>query len=240
MAEKNDSVADEAKSLVKDAVGTFGLIDLILGGVALYGLWLWLRTTIPDTQIFPKTEYDFVNIGLLGFAAALLGKILNLFSSVITAVVLYFLEDKARNADSGSYFNQVKENLKLHTGELTDEDAIQLLKSNALSDPTHIARMQLASDPQLGAELIANENRISIYYGVALLALPYIFYFLQNGWRWYLISLLIVILLFVALGVLEQFSLMKWMSSSLVLHHLKNKQTSKETKKQEPESQQGK
>jgi hypothetical protein len=93
MADKEGpSTAGEAKALAQDFLGSLGLVELVLGGVALYGMRLFYGAEI--TQLFPSTGTGFVDIGLLAIGAALLGRVLELFVATIMGASSWFIAER--------------------------------------------------------------------------------------------------------------------------------------------------
>ncbi|HEU4641312.1 MAG TPA: hypothetical protein VFS44_02575 [Gemmatimonadaceae bacterium] len=79
------SAVKDAKGVVEEFVGVLVLLDIVLGGLALY----WVRLAFPDVGAqLPGTGYDVVDVALLACAAAIVGKMVSLVASAVGAVVL--------------------------------------------------------------------------------------------------------------------------------------------------------
>lgn len=220
MAGKEESIGSEAKSLAKDAVSSFGLIELILGGVGLYGLWLLFRPK-GINELFLQTGHDFIDIGLLGFAALLLGKIIYLFSYILMAFVIVFLERDSEN----STYSQLKKSVSLHTGNTANAE--NLVSDQGEKDPTKMAESILtsASANNYAAEIVQKKNKILISYGTALLLIPYFFHICRSVTNGFAIAVVpLTIIIFLLLGFYQQRALMKDMAASLVTLYLNRKQ----------------
>jgi len=86
------STAGEAKALAQDFLGSLGLVDLVLGGIALYGMRLFYGREI--TELFPSTGTGFIDIGLLAIGAALVGRVLELFVATIMGASSWFIAER--------------------------------------------------------------------------------------------------------------------------------------------------
>ena len=79
-----ETVAQDAKGVAESFVRILGLGDIILGALALY--WVWLAFPGVGPRL-PGTGYEFVDVALLGCAAALVGKVVSLAATLVMAIV---------------------------------------------------------------------------------------------------------------------------------------------------------
>ena len=84
-AEKPEDAATEAKGMAEKFVQTLGLLDLIIGGLALYWVRLWFGTGV--TRLLESTGYPWLNIALLACGAAFVGKIISMLGELVAAFV---------------------------------------------------------------------------------------------------------------------------------------------------------
>lgn len=75
-AEKPEDATTEAKGMAEKFVQTLGLLDLIIGGLALYWVRLWFGDSV--TRLLESTGYPWLNIALLACGAAFVGKIISM------------------------------------------------------------------------------------------------------------------------------------------------------------------
>jgi hypothetical protein len=90
MPEANESLEKASEGLVSAFVSSLGLIDIVLGGLALY--LHFLSTGSRARAGFPSTGHEVVDVGLLLCAAALTGKVLSLAANCIRAIVGVILQ----------------------------------------------------------------------------------------------------------------------------------------------------
>ncbi len=90
MADEQKDVTDEAKGFSHDIVNSLGLVEIILGGVGFYGLWLSQKNNI--SELFPSIGVTVVDVGLQLFVAALIGEIICLLVAFPTAIVEIWIE----------------------------------------------------------------------------------------------------------------------------------------------------
>ena len=108
----------EAKGLTGDFVATLGLFDIILGGIALYALWLCNGKSLAN--LFPSTNREFLDIALLTVCAALLGKIVLLVVAVWMAVVNVLL----KMSNFLGYYSTTKKKIIAHS-QLTGRGSVE-------------------------------------------------------------------------------------------------------------------
>ncbi|MEK6406160.1 MAG: hypothetical protein AABN34_04270 [Acidobacteriota bacterium] len=173
MTEKKSSdIADEAKGLAQDFVGTLGLLELMLGGIAMYGIRLLYGPQI--TPMFPSTGITFVDVGLLALGAALVGSIVELLIAVLMAIGILIIAN----------FNLLK-----YRGRI--EDALQevgLLKPpdqespGVKKDPVDFALYYVVSNDatqQVYFERL--RTKIVLAYSASILVIPYVIHFWREG-----------------------------------------------------------
>src|ERR1044072_6333186 len=90
MAEEKDKEASEAKGAVDQFVRTLGLMDIIIGALILYWIFLWFDAALPT--YFKSTGSQTINIALLICAAAIVGKMLTSVAYLIIALIEIVIE----------------------------------------------------------------------------------------------------------------------------------------------------
>jgi hypothetical protein len=78
--------ATEPKGAAEQLIGALGLTELILGSLALYGMRRYMTPSVL-TQQFPSSGFDWADVALLACGAAVLGKVVTLFSWIVMAGV---------------------------------------------------------------------------------------------------------------------------------------------------------
>lgn len=199
MGESKDDKPDE--KTVDQLVGALGLPELILGSLALYAL----RRHMDPTGLmreFPSTGYEWVDVALLGCAAALVGKVLTLASWVGIAGV-YWIVDKT---DFLEYRSKILAGLNLYR---------RSLNLNALSPKTTGLRDSaiafVAIEKPDWAKTLRNTERSALLaYGAVLVSVLYVapIWSAGNG----RVALLLLVLLCPAtlvFGILHQLDIVR-------------------------------
>lgn len=198
MAEEKNEIVEGAKSVAQDVVTTFGLIELVIGGVGLYGFWLLFKPG--EYGLLPKTGRDFIDAGLLGFAAVIAGKFIYLISAFFMGFIL---------ASSRSSRDQLQTSLYSYTEQIYTESIA------AGSSPVQTAELLLSASPKYAVDLKNNRNKILVAYGIALISILYIIYFFSQNQIIAGILCALLFLIFGFLGIAEQKSQLQFMSEAL-------------------------
>lgn len=209
-------IAGEAKGVSERFVQSLGLVELILGGVGLYWLGLWYRGEA--ARLFPTTGLSFVDVGLLAFAAALLGKLLCLLVAFVMALVrLAFRKRRWR------YYVQLERAVCSYLGAAGPGDLPARLGQANTEAEIKIDLVELGSyyvvlaDPSQRAHFELIRTRAIVAYSAALLAAPYLAYLVREGAPW---TMLLVgaagALTFLLLGFVEQLDYLKSLAERLV------------------------
>lgn len=200
MADEQKNIADEAKGFSRDVVNSLGLVELILGAVGFYGLWLSQKDSI--SKLFPSTGVVVVDVGLQLFVAALIGKIICLLVALPMALVEILIETfpskkyyKALEAALNPYYknewNTVKE----------QNDIIDIgVKHISLTDASQAVLLE------------RQQTKIIVAFGAFFLSLIYLVH-LKDTNLFFLI--IIAAIVFFILGIAEQFSLVKEITQTL-------------------------
>jgi hypothetical protein len=197
MADEAKNVTDEAKSFSRDIVNSLGLVELILGAVGFYGLWLSQKDGI--SKIFPSTGVIVVDVVLQLFVAALIGKIICLLVALPMAVVEMVIEGKPTK----NYHTALKEALRPYYNNVDNQsDLIDI-------GFKHIAQ----ADAAQGAQLERQNTKIIVAFGTFFLSLIYLYHLKNTDLYW---VILIAAIVFFILGIAEQFSLVKEITQSLI------------------------
>lgn len=216
MAEnKQTDLIEEGKGAVEDLFRSIGLLDLILGSLVLYWIWLWYGTRV--SNLFPSTHINFVDIGLLAFGASLVGR------AVLLAVVTWMMLmlKIVETYDISYYYSETCKALENLTGRSKPpgkEDVYGLsLEVIALTDPTQRILLERI------------RTRVIIAYSATLLAVPYIIYLVREKAPGLIVAGMgIGVLVLGLLGFLEQLDYLGNIKTKLVALLLK-KQSEKET-----------
>ena len=211
MSEEDKSdIAGEAKGVPERFVQSLGLVELILGGVALYGLGLWYGAE--TARLFPRTGVSFVDVGLLAFAAALLGKLLCLF----VAVAMAFTRLAAR-LGRWQYYKQLEGAVCAYL-RVTKPDELPAKLGREKIDLIELTSYYVVlADPNQRAYFDQMRTRAIVAYSAALLALPYLSYLAREGApRSMLILGAAGALMFLLLGFLEQQDYLKSLGERLI------------------------
>ncbi len=226
MADSEKSIADEAKGFSQEIVATLGLVELILGAVALYGISLILRDSSMNS-LFPSTGNSVVDVGLQLFAAALIGKIIYL----IVAFPIGFVRFRMRK--NSSYCDPLKNALEKFYDDTTLTEIVQ--GKNYLID-TAIKHISI-SDAYQRVAFERHRIKIIVAYGTSVLILIFFIHFSffsqQTPSSILLIFLGAAFFVFIFLGVLEQRSLVSEATQTLIaLHKVEERKKAEEQKKE--------
>ena len=83
--EKQEGIEKQAEGLANSFVGILGLTEIVIGGLALYPIFLQLG--VATTRTFPTTGYPVIDVALLACAASLVGRIIGLVIAIGMAVL---------------------------------------------------------------------------------------------------------------------------------------------------------
>ena len=201
-------VADEAKSFSQDLVATLGLVELILGGVGLYGLWLILKDNAP-ASLFPSTGSAFVDVGLQLFAAALVGKVIYLIVAFPIGVI------RGQLKRNNKYYDPLRNALGAFYGN--DLSSVERSDTNLL-DPA----IEYLSTADTKQRVIFERHRVRIIvsYGTSFLALIFLVHFFCNKYQetptGLFVLLAITFIVFIFVGYVKQCSLFSDATDALV------------------------
>ena len=209
-------LADEAKGVSERFIQSLGLVELILGGVGLYWLGLWYGAEA--ARLFPTTGLGFVDVGLLAFAAALLGKLLCLLVAFLMALTrLAFRKRRWR------YYVQLERAVCAYLGAAGPAELPARLGQAKAEAEIKIDLIELSSyyvvlaDPSQRAHFELIRTRAIVAYSAALLAVPYLAYLLREGApRTMLLAGAAGALTFLLLGLVEQLDYLKSLAERLV------------------------
>lgn len=212
MPEKDESgVAGEAKSVAGDFIQSLGLLELILGGVGLYGLWLWYGEQA--TRLFPSTGTTFIDIGLLAFAAALVGKLICL----VVAVLMGLLWTIIKATDVLNYYANLTNALLKYHG-VADLNALDAKLGQTDADVRGLASYYVVlADPKQQVYLERIQTKAIVAYSVWILSLLYVPYLYRAGapstmWG----GAIAGTFLFLFLGLAEQHDYLKTLAERLL------------------------
>ncbi|MFN2414548.1 MAG: hypothetical protein ABR603_05340 [Pyrinomonadaceae bacterium] len=203
-------IADEAKGVSERFVQSLGLVELILGGVGLYWAGLWYRGEA--ARLFPTTGFSLVDVGLLAFAAALLGKLLCLFVAFVMALTRLAARHGRR-----FYYPQIEGAVCSYLGVADPAELPARLGQNKIDLIELSSYYVELADPSQRLRFDQIRTRAIVAYSAALLALPYLAYLVREGAPG---SMLLVVLagalLFLLLGFFEQLDYLKSLAETLV------------------------
>jgi hypothetical protein len=212
VSEKDDNgVAGDAKGVAGDFIQSLGLLELILGGVGLYALWLWYGEQ--TSRLFPSTGTKFLDIGLLAFAAALVGKLVCL----IVAAGMGLMRKLIKAADLLGYYKNLQSGLFRYLEVSTISDlAIKLGQEK--SDVIELSLYYVVrADPKQQAYFDRLQTKTIVAYSTCVLSILYLPYLLRAGAPW---SMILLVLfgsgLFFFLGCAEQHDYLKTLSERLI------------------------
>jgi hypothetical protein len=220
MSEKEEAgAASDAKGVTENFIQSLGLIELIIGGVGSYALWLLYRGQ--TSNLFPSTGTKLIDIGLLAFAAALVGKLvclavaagMGLMWVIIKRIdLLGYQKDLERavfDCNGVNNHQQLSQKLGLEKPDLK----ILALYSLVLADPkqqTYFERIH---------------TKIIVAYSICVLAVLYVPYLHRAGAPSSILTFTVLgVLLFFLLGCLEQHLYLKVLSLRLLGAQLSKRQ----------------
>jgi len=212
MGDDNKNVADEAKSFSQELVATLGLVELILGGVSLYGLWLIMKDRSVNI-LFPSTGNSIVDMGLQLFAAALVGKIIYLIVALPIAVVRFILKRIT------SYYSPLEKAL----GRFYDAATLSEIKATKVNLIDVALKHLSLADPTQRVMLERHRIKIIVAFGTCVVILIFFTYLMVDRYQdtpWILlVTLPIIFLVFIFIGFLEQLSLFSEVTQALISLH---------------------
>lgn len=220
MGDDNKDLAGEAKGFSQEIVATLGLVELILGGVALYGAWLILRERSINV-LFPSTGNTIVDIGLQLFAAALLGKIIYLIVALPIGWTLSSKESPLLVKSLEAFYGQ---------------EAIQDARSKEIN-LIELALTHLSiAEPAQRMVFERHRFRVVVSYGTCILILIFFCYLFFDRYddtpRLLFIALIGGFFVFAFLGFLEQRSLFSEVTQALIsLHKVEQRRAAANRKK---------
>ena len=195
--EKPEDAAAEAKGLADQFVQTLGLVDLIIGGLALYWSRLWFGTGV--ARFLEPTGYPWLDIALLACGAAFVGKIVSLLAEVAAGLV----DDHQKHAKN----QQLTQSLAGFRTAIADESNIEN------TDKIDLATTYLINaNPKLRPDLERIHNASTLAYSMTILASLFAVYFFSKrletqdtGPPVMVIAVLVVLAIgFLAYGLLNQ------------------------------------
>lgn len=200
--EKPSALTEEAKGVSQEFVNSLGIIELILGSVTMYGIWCLYRNEV--SRLFPSTNITFIDVGLLAFGAALLGKIIDLLVALIMAVGRRIIS----KGNVFGYYERIRQSLI----------ELKILGSeSSKTDPVDTGSYYvLWRDPSQKAVFERLRARVVVGYSATILMVPYLFYFLRENAPsilWFLITVGSVALL--VMGFLQQLDYYKTLAERL-------------------------
>jgi hypothetical protein len=216
--ESSPSIAGEAKSLASSFVATVGLLDIILGGLALYSARLLYGVRI-ESQ-FPSTGFVFVDIALLACGAALFGKLIFL---LVSGLIMGIVEWRWSSLANEKRLNDALATYRLTTKRNTPDSKVA---------PMDLAIAYLASDSP-GREKSLEQIRTAAHfaYGAAVLCIPFFYYLRQTLGSHWLLETALTSVAFLNLGILQQFDYFENVIASLSAVKMKEQKEKKEIDK---------
>lgn len=189
------------KSAVDEFVQTLGLIDLVLGGLALY--WVRLMFGGSGPALFPSAGHIAIDLALLACAAAFAGRVVSFFSHFVMALVGVAIE-----STSAAQKLSDEAQSELHASPRETFDAVDVAMA-VLSARSDGGRRQM--------ERIRSEALLA--YSAALLAIPYLIYFVENDVHWAICcAVLLGSILLAARGIVGQIDLTQTLRIQLRIH----------------------
>ena len=196
--EKPEDAAAEAKGLADQFVQTLGLVDLIIGGLALYWSRLWFGADV--TRFLETTGYPWLDIALLACAAAFVGKIVSLVAELAAGLI----DDQQKHAKGG----RLTQSLNGFKDALADESNM------GDADKLDLATTYLINaNPKLRPDLERIYNASTLAYSMTIIASLFAAYFfskrseLQDAGPPVMVIVVLAVLVigFVIYGLLNQF-----------------------------------
>jgi hypothetical protein len=157
--EEEPDVGKEAEGLGSTFAKTLGVTDIIFGALALYGLRLLSGTGL--AVLFPTTGYTFVDVGLLGCAAAFAGKIVGLATALLSAVIGVLFKYRSKRYRALAEIVNATDN----------DERITALKIDVVDHATHLA---INAEPNQAARIAKSEARVEVCYSGTLVGLLYL------------------------------------------------------------------
>jgi hypothetical protein len=166
-AEKPEDAATEAKGMADKFVQTLGLLDLIIGGLALYWVRLWFGYSM--TRLLESTGYPWLDIALLACGAAFVGKIISMAGELVAAFT-----DSLRKPEK-SHLKRLLDAVTLYHGQIKDTSNIQS------ADEIDLARTYLVNaNPKLRPDLDRIHDAITLAYSLTLVSALFAVYFFSR------------------------------------------------------------
>lgn len=166
-AEKPEDAATEAKGMAEKFVQTLGLLDLIIGGLALYWVRLWFGYSV--TRLLESTGYPWLDIALLACGAAFVGKIISMVGELVAASI-----DSLRKPEMAP-LKRLSDAVTLYHGLIKDTSNIET------ADTIDLARTYLVNaNPKLRPDLDRIHDAITLAYSVTLLSALFAVYFFSK------------------------------------------------------------
>jgi hypothetical protein len=163
-SEKPQDAASEAKGITDQFVQTLGLVDLIIGGLALYWSRLWFGNSV--TRFVESTGYPWLDIALLACGAAFVGKIISLVAELFAAFL-----DIVKHSKS----TRLTESLERYRTEIQDQSAL------GDADQIDLATTYLINaNPKLRPDLERIHNASTLAYSMTFLSSLFALYFLSK------------------------------------------------------------
>lgn len=163
-ADKPEDAAAEAKGLAEQFVQTLGLVDLIIGALTLYWVRLWFGSRV--TEVLPSSGFTWVDVALLGCAAAFIGKVISSAADLVAAV-----SDVLRRPTKGPY-KRVEDALNNYRTAIDDKSATDDADRIDLA-----ARYLINASPRLRPEVERLYSASILAYSMTLLSFLFVFYF---------------------------------------------------------------
>jgi hypothetical protein len=138
-----------------------GLIDLILGSIALYWLWISYPQQLPEK--FPTTRIQLVDVVLLACTAAATGKIISLLANECAGIALSFRSDK--------YFAPLRTELRHRD---IDVEAGRNRRGTTIM---HAKQAVAIKHPKHSEEIQRIEDTARLCYGLAIISVLYTSHF---------------------------------------------------------------
>lgn len=213
MADKDENgVVGDAKGVTENFIQSLGLLELILGGVGSYALWLWYRGQTPN--LFPSTGTKFIDIGLLAFAAALVGKLVCL----IVAAGMGLMWKIIKESNLLGYQENLEKAVLDYQGVNTYQQLAQKL-GHPKPDLRALALYYLVlADAKQQVYFERIQTKAIVAYSICVLAVLYVPYLYRAGaQKSMLTGAVLGTLLFFVLGSLEQLDYLKTLAERLIV-----------------------
>jgi hypothetical protein len=206
--DKKSKLSDEAKGAAEKFVQTLGIIDLILGALALYWFRLWYGERL--IVLFPSTSYNILDIALITCAAAFVGKAISLLATILMAAMEYAIQ-----YFDHSYYRELKR--VLHKYHMSQKYEYSLDNIDTVDMARHYV---MTAEPSQRADLESHRTTTILAYSITLLAFLYAVYLISIGGPGLITSgVLVCIILFLILGVAEQYAYIQTLSPRLIALH---------------------